>query len=207
SPVFSQVENMSPRQARTESASMMPNSIRPCRENLIQCTFVPRSNSPQAFRSRVSHAGAQGLEQQQRAESSGEIHRARANEKRMPSALGRGYETGERDQQRGGAFGRVEQTGVGRGKSRSERIAAGSRKQTVYLAPCKEHKAGKQDKCDRIVSEAAQHEYACSLQKKRNEHRILAAQSIRHPAKERPGDPVEHAVDGQGEGQGGQRQA
>src|SRR6185503_10478308 len=86
-------------------------------------------------------------------------------------------------------------------------IGAGRRKQAVDLPPGEKYESGKQYECDRISSEVAKQQDAGTFQNERKEHRMLAAQPIRYPAEERPGDAVQHAVDRQREREGRQAQA
>ncbi|MNM98068.1 hypothetical protein D3C81_1105890 [compost metagenome] len=129
------------------------------------------------------------------------------HEDRMPAARGGGDHAGERHQQRSRALGGVQQARVGRGKLRPEGVAAGGREQAVDLTPGKEHHACQYHEGNRMVAVLRQQQDADGLDAEGKEHGAFTADMIGDPAEERARQAVEHAVDGQCEGQRGQGQA
>src|SRR5437879_4525543 len=94
---------------------------------------------------------ADALKHQQRQERGGEVEDDRDDEDGYP-APGRGLEhTPDRDEQRGGALGGVEQTVVRRGELAAEQVAADRREEAVDLAPGEEGQPGEEHEEERDV--------------------------------------------------------
>src|SRR3984893_17844536 len=108
----------------------------------------------------------------------------------LPAADRHLQHIGERHKERCRAFGGVEKTIVSRSECASVDIGARCRKQTIDLTPRKEHDAREEDEQERVVCIEIQKPDADALCKKRDEHRVLAADIVRHPTEERATEAV-----------------
>jgi hypothetical protein len=86
--------------------------------------------------------------------------------------------------------GRVEKTIVGRCELPAVDIGARRWEKRVDLAPRKEHDARQEDKEERVVCIEIQKPDADALCEKCDEHRVLAADIVRHPTEERATEAV-----------------
>jgi len=94
-----------------------------------------------------------------------------------------------------------------RPRTSSRRCRRRSTEQAVDLAPGEEHQAGEHDEGDRVLAEVVQRQDADGFEREGDEHGLLAADLVGHPAEEGTRQPVEHPVDRQGECQCRQHQA
>ena len=99
----------------------------------------------------------------------------------------------------------VEAAVVGRGVPRAEGVGERGREQREDLAPAEEHEPREQHEQRAGCRASAATASSPCLRAEGDQHRVLAAEAIRHPSEERPGRAVGDAIDRQRERQ--QRQA
>src|SRR5260221_2519957 len=101
----------------------------------------------------------------------------------------------KRHQQRARSLGGVEQPGIDSGELAAEDVGAGRGEEAVDLAPGEEDKTAEDDEILRVLAEHAEHPDADRFDREGDEHRILAADIVRDPAKEWPRYPIQDSVD------------
>src|SRR5438874_384868 len=90
----------------------------------------------------------------------------------------------------------VEETVIGRGKLRPERIGQRRWEQRKDLAPAEEHDCRQHDEDQRVIAKGDHDRDRRSLHQKSDGHRVLAADLVGQPAEKRPCQAVGDAIDG-----------